>query len=374
MKNNYLKLLLGAFITILALTGCSSGQEAKGDSYTIGVALPQTGSSAEYGEQLKNGVELAVNLANDEGGIDGKDIKTIIKDDKSDPKEATTVASAFGNDKAVLAVVGHFNSSATLAGAPTYNKNKLVTVAPASSSPNVTDAGDYIYRVITSDAFQAQYVNDWSAEEGFKTAAIIYDQTDFGTGLKEVYEKRAAENGIEIVNSEAYTAGQTKDFSTIITKIKQNNPDVIFIGGLANDAATITKQAKNAAIESAFIGVDSLYSDTLINLGQDSVEGLLLPGFYDPNSDREATQTFINTYKEAYGENPGAYAAYAFDAASVLIEALKNGATTREEVKEKLDGLKNFEGVTGTLTFDENGDVQTEPQKLIVKDGKFVAY
>ncbi|WP_428911757.1 ABC transporter substrate-binding protein [Niallia sp. Krafla_26] len=374
MKKRFYKALLGASLTGLLLAGCSSGQEAASDGYAIGIALPLSGSSAEYGEDLKNGAELAVKLANDAGGIDGKEIETVIKDDKSDPKEATSVASSFGNEKSVLGVVGHFNSSATLAAAPTYNKNQLVTVAPASSSPNVTDAGDYIFRVITSDAFQAEFVSDWSSEEGFKTAAVIYDQTDFGTGLKEVYTERAAENGLDIVNSESYVAGQTKDFSTILTKIKQNSPDVIFIGGLANDAATITKQARNAGIESVFIGVDSLYSATLTELGGESVEGLLLPGFYDPNSDREATQAFINAYKEEYGKSPGAYAAYSFDSASVLIEAFKSGATTREEVKEKLYDLADFEGVTGNLTFDENGDVETEPQKLIVKDGQFVAY
>lgn len=374
MIRNYLKPILGVALSAILLVGCSSDNSTESDGYTLGVALPLTGSSAEYGEQLKNGAELAVKMVNDAGGIDGKEIKTVTKDDKSDPKEATTVASAFGADKSVLGVVGHFNSSSTLAAAPNYNKNQLVTVAPASSSPNVTDAGDYIYRVITSDAFQAQYVNDWSADEGFKTAAVIFDQTDFGTGLKDVYTERAKENGVDITNSESYVAGQTKDFSTILTKIKQNNPDVIFIGGLANDAAAITKQARNVGIDSVFIGVDSLYSETLTSLGGDSVEGLLLPGFYDPNSDRAETQDFINIYKETYGENPGAYAAYAFDAASVLIESFKEGATTREAVKEKLDGLKNFEGVTGTLTFDENGDVETEPQKLIVKDGQFVAY
>src|SRR4051812_37446989 len=150
MKKNYFRVLLGGVLTASLLAGCSSGQSAESDGYAIGVALPLTGSSAEYGEDLKNGAELAVKLANNEGGIDGKDIQTVIKDDKSDPKEATSVASSFGNDRSVLGVVGHFNSSATLAAAPAYNKNQLVTVAPASSSPNVTDAGDYIFRVITS--------------------------------------------------------------------------------------------------------------------------------------------------------------------------------------------------------------------------------
>lgn len=374
MKKRFFKVFIGFVATALFLAGCSGGKEAKNESYVIGIALPLSGSSAEYGEELKQGAELAVKLANDAGGINGKKIEVIVKDDKSDPKEATAVASSFGNDKSVLGVVGHFNSSATLAAAPIYNKHRLVTVSPASSSPNVTDAGDYIFRVITSDAFQAQYVSDWSVEEGFKTAAVIYDQTDFGTGLKDVYTARAKENGLKIVNSESYVAGQTKDFTTILTKVKQNNPDVIFIGGLANDAATIVKQARNAGIQSTFIGVDSLYSPTLIELGGESAEGLLLPGFYDPNSKRKATQDFIAAYKKEYGKDPGAYAAYAFDAASVLIEAFKEGAKTREEVKEKLYALKNFEGVTGVLSFDENGDVQTEPQKLIVKDGKFVAY
>jgi branched-chain amino acid transport system substrate-binding protein len=195
--------------TILSLvsvlvTGCGIAENSENGSSSnasvkIGLAAPLSGSSAEYGEQFKKGAELAVQLVNDSGGINGKKVVLDIQDDKGDPKEAANTANKFVSDKSILAVVGHFNSSATLAAAPIYNKNKVVEISPSSSSPKVTDAGDYTFRVITTDAYQAQFVANWTKEEGYKKAAIVYEQTDFGLGLSDVYSKIAKENGIEMV-------------------------------------------------------------------------------------------------------------------------------------------------------------------------------
>ncbi|MFC3345763.1 ABC transporter substrate-binding protein [Paenibacillus abyssi] len=247
-------------------------------------------------------------------------------------------------------------------------------VSPGSSSPKVSEAGDYTFRVITTDAFQGDFVAQWTQEEGFKKVAIIYEQTDYGVGLAEVYQKAAESYGIEIVGSEAYTAGQTKDFASILTKIKNNQPDAIFIGGLYNEAALIAKQAQQQGLSLPFLGVDALFSDALINLGGDAVEGFLLPGFFNVDSDNEKTKAFVDAYTAEYNEVPGTYAAYAFDATNIIAEAIKNNGADREKVQEYLSTLKGYEGVTGVNDFDENGDVLKNPEKLIVQDGKFQTY
>lgn len=373
---------MGSFIAALSLamavlTGCggnATSGEANGDTLKIGLAAPLTGASAQDGESIKKGAELAIKLANEAGGIDGKKLALAAEDDKGDPKEATTVANKLASNKSILAVVGHFNSSATLAGAPVYNKSKVVEISPGSSSPKVSEAGEYTFRVITTDAFQGDYMAKWTKEEGFKKVAILYEQTDYGVGLEEVYRKAAEANGIQIVASEAYTAGQTKDFAAILTKVKEQQPDALFIGGLYNEAAIIAKQSKQLGLTVPFLGVDGLFSDALIKLGGDAVEGFLLPGFFNVDSEIKETKDFVEAYKEAYNESPGTYAAYAFDATNILIEAIKANGADREKVKEYLTTLKGYQGATGVHTFDENGDVLKDPEKLVVKDGKFQTY
>ncbi|MFJ5763469.1 ABC transporter substrate-binding protein [Neobacillus sp. NPDC093182] len=361
------------------LAGCS-GKDNQSDgvlnkeSLIIGLAAPLSGDSAEYGDAFKKGAELAIKLANDAGGIDGKKIDLVVEDDKGDPKEAVNIANKLASDKSILAVIGHFNSSATLAAAPIYNKNKIVEISPSSSSPNVTDAGDYTFRVITTDAFQGEYVAKWTKEEKFKNVAIIYEQTDFGLGLSTVFKKSAKENGLIVVANESYVAGQTKDFSSILTKVKEAKPDVIFVGGLYNEGALIAKQSKQFGLNVQIMGVDSFYSDALIKMGGEAVEGVMAPGFFNLNSDNEKTIQFVNAYKEAYNENPGTYAAYTFDATSIVLEAIKKNGAEREKIKEFIATLKGYQGATGIHDFDENGDVLKEPEKLIVKDGKFQLY
>ena len=360
-------------LVMVFLAGCSdsSSSDSNSDTIKIGLAAPLSGDSAEYGDAFKKGAELAVKQVNDEGGIDGKKVELVVQDDKGDPKEAVNVANKFANNKSILAVVGHFNSSATLAAAPIYNKNKMVEISPSSSSPNVTDAGKYTFRVITTDAFQGEFVTKWIAEEGYKKAAIVYEQTDFGVGLSNVFQKSAQDNGISVVANEAYVAGQTKDFSSILTKIKAEKPDVLFVGGLYNEGALIAKQAKQLGLAVQIVGVDSFYSDALIKLGGDAVEGVMTLGFFNPNSENEKTKQFVEAFRAAYSEEPGTYAAYTYDATSIVLEAIKQNGAEREKIEEFIAPLKGFQGATGIHDFDENGDVLKNPQKIIVKNGKF---
>jgi branched-chain amino acid transport system substrate-binding protein len=360
----------------LALAGCG-GSSAPADSKAlkIGFAGPTTGSSAQDGEAMRKGALLAAELVNKAGGINGKKIEIVAANDKSDPKEAAAIANKFSADASILAVIGHFNSSCTLAGAPIYNKAGVVEISGGSSSPAVTKAGPYTFRTITTDAFQGKYLTDWVVkDEGYKNIAIIYENTDYGQGLLNVIEAEAPKLGAKIVAKEAYLLGETKDFSAIVAKVKAANPDAIIIGGLYNEAALIAKQARKSDLKTPLFGVDGLYSDALVKVGAEAVEGFRLTGFFHTSSSSKETQDFIKAYKEAYKEEPGTYAAYTYDAANIIIEALKQGKTDRKGIMEYLTPLKGFKGVTGVTNFDENGDCIKEPLRLIVNDGKFQIY
>ncbi len=348
--------------------------QAKPENLVVAIAGPMTGSCAQSGQDIERGVRIAVERINKAGGIKGRQIEIVVEDDASDPKQAANVANKLSNDTKVLAVVGHYNSSCTLAGAPIYNRSGVVEVSPGSSAPAVTDAGPYTFRVIPTDAFQGDFVAKWMLNEGYKSIAILYENDDYGLGLKDTVQKSVVDGGGKVAAVESYYLGETKDFSPIITKVRAVKPDAVFIAGLYNEAALICKQAKAVDWTPPFFGVDALYEESLIKLGGPATEGLRINAFFHPVVDDPMVKDFVSEYDARYKAVPGAYAWYGYDALAVIAEAMKNGGTDREAIKNYLTTLKDVKSVTGAISFDSNGDVIKKPIELIVKDGKFQIY
>jgi len=233
--------------TFTAVAVCTLGLLAaspvSAQDYVIATATPLTGPVAEDGQCDRNGALVAADYINSQGGIRGHKIRVISEDDRSDPKEAATLANKLANNKEVLAIMGHHNSSCSLAAAPIYNRAKVVMNSPASSSPAYSNAGHYCCRIEVTDAQQGAYVCNWMVKErGYKKIAVLWENDDYGLGLRQVAEKNIPELGGKVVDVESYYMGETKDFSSIITKMRGTNPDAIFIGGQYTEAALIRKQ------------------------------------------------------------------------------------------------------------------------------------
>ena len=374
-KSALLKAAVGLMLmssVVLAGCGGSSGGDTKSDTVKVGVAIPLTGASAEDGNAIKNGVTLAAKLANAEGGLKGKKVEVVFEDDKGDPSEAATVANKLAQDKSIVAVVGHFNSSCTLAGAPIYNQAGVVEVSPGSSAAAVTKAGPFTFRVITTDAVQGTSLMQWAVKDlGYKNIAVLYENTDYGAGLAEVVTKAAGDLKATVVAQEAYDVGAT-DFSTLLTKVANSKADVIIIGGLYNETALIAKQKNNFGLEKMpIMGVDAIFSDALIKLAGPAANGIKLTGYFSEASTDPVAKNFIEKYNADYKKTPSTYAAYGYDAALVVFDAIKNVGTDRKAICDYLAKLKNLKGATGVNSFDENGDVIKQPLRLVIKDGKF---
>lgn len=353
----------------VSMAGCGS---KKSEVIKIGLATPLTGTCAQDGQSIQNGVNLAVRMCNEAGGINGKQVEVVVEDDKGDSSEAATVANKLAQNKEILAVIGHYNSSCTLAGAPIYNQAGVVEISPGSSAAAVTDAGDFTFRVITTDAVQGGYLADWCVNDlGYHKVAVLYENTDYGLGLANVADEKITERGGEIVVKEAYEVGAT-DFSTLLTKIANSDAEALIIGGLYNETALIAKQMKNYGLEEMQImGVDALFSPALIELGGQDVEGLKLTGYFFEDSENVKSREFVDAYKKEHNAVPGTYAAYGYDAALVVLDAVKNAGADRAAIQKYIAGMKDFEGATGVNTFDENGDVIKAPLKMEIRDGKY---
>ncbi len=348
MKKHY---LIFALVIILLIAGCGSSKKNK-----IGVMLPTSGDVAEYGKGALGGVELAHKLINMDN------IELVLEDSQCDGKAAVNSINKLISVENVVAIIGELCSSATLAAAPVAEENHVVLVSPASTSPKITEAGDYIFRTIPTDARQGVFAAELISDEGYDKLATLYPNEDYGKGFSEVIEKSFIEMGGEVVRSESFERGST-DVRSQLTKIKKSNPDVLFLISNSPDAAIAAlRQIKELGITAAIYGSEGLKADSIAQA--DGAEGLII------TSVNPGSIEFSDNHNAEFGRDPGPFAAQGYDAYMALAKAIEDGATTGEEIKNKLYEM-SFTGVTGEVEFDENGDVGGSYDIYKVIDGQF---
>ncbi|MCR4607832.1 MAG: ABC transporter substrate-binding protein [Oscillospiraceae bacterium] len=353
-------------------SSASAPAATEADTYKIAVALALTGGSAEQGNEVRNAVKLAIDDVNAAGGINGKMVELVDYDDQADPKQAATVANAIAADESILAVVGHTNSSCTLAGAAIYNPAGIPQITCTSSSPKITDAGEYTFRLWNSDAYTAQVHVETIINKGYKNVGMIYENNDYGLGAYNVAVEKFKEAGIDILVAESYLLGETKDFTTILTKMKSAGVEAIFAVSDETELPMIMTQAHSLGFY-PFVTSTGAYSTTVLTLGGAEVEGLYGATFFDPNNLPEGVAAFYDRFMETYGVDAVVSPAVSgYISGCILMDALKSGATTRDQIRDYLDSGLTFDTMVGTLQFDENGDVTIPLTRMVIKDGAFV--
>jgi len=340
----------------------------------IGAVLPLTGDAALYGQNIKKGIDLATAEINQKGGIHGGRITVKYEDSKANPTEGVSAFNQLVDIYGVPAVIGDAVSSVTLAIAPIADRKKVVVLSPLSSAPAITQAGDFIFRNVPSDLFGGRVAAYFAARDrGWKSLAILYVNNDFGNGLKEVFSKWVELLGSKIVASEAYEQSST-DFRTQLIKIKQANPDAIFLIGY-REAPQILIQAKELGVKSYFLGTGLLEDPKVIDLAKQASEGVFFTQLqYTPDSPGSDVKRFVDNFKNKYGSKADIIAAYGYDAMKVLAFAMEKSDLSSEKIKYELYKVKDFKGITGEISFDENGDVIQPMGVKIIQNGEFTWY
>ena len=325
------------------------------------------------------GAELARDQVNERGGVAGVSVEMVFEDDQGRDDQASIVATKLATDPMVSAVIGHFNSICSAAGKPVYKQMGVVEFSPGSTNVDICKGSEWTFRNLYHDDYQGQSLSRYISEVlGHKSAAIFYDNDDYGSGLKNAFVTDAARAGIEIIGEEAFQREATLDFSAAIDKFASQGPDVIFIAGLYNEAASIVKQAREKGVDTPFIGGDGLYSPDLIELGGEAVEGLLLttPFIVHPDIGGPPAQSFRTAFNEKFdGEDPDTWAALTYDAANQLFDVIGRVGPDRTAIRDALAATTSIEtaylGVTGRTYFDENGDCLKPAYVAVVRDGEF---
>jgi branched-chain amino acid transport system substrate-binding protein len=291
-------------------------------------------------------------------------VRIVTEDTKSETREAATAMNKMVSVDNVQAVIGDLISAATLAAAPIAEQNQVVMISPASTSTDISDAGDYIFRTIPGDDGQGIFAANTMHERGFTKLALLYTNDQYGNGLAGIITEKFTALGGEIVADETYEAGSS-DMRTQLSKIKNSNPEVIYIVSNTPDSSVaLLRQITEIGIDANIYGSEGLKVASILELGS-SVEGIIITSV-SPESEE-----FKQKYMDAYGEEAPAFAAQAYDAARAIIMAIEQGATTGEEIKNALYEME-FDGASGHIKFNEKGDVEGGYVLVEVQDGAFV--
>jgi branched-chain amino acid transport system substrate-binding protein len=339
-------------ISILFLFSCSNGDK----TIKIGVILPLTGDAAAWGIPPRNGAQLAADEINAKGGIDGKKIELVIEDDVCDPSKGVAAINKIISTDKPIAIVGAVCSSVTLAIAPIAEKNKIVLLSPASTNPKITDAGDYIFRVIPSDELRGKVFAKHIFDLGLRKAAIIYINNDGGKGNEQTFIKYFTGLGGEIMTSQAY-AIDAKDIKTQLLKIKESGAEFILAVSQIEDAVTVLRNAKELNTKlPLYFQTEALEDPKVAELAGDAIKGCTYITFAKEESSE--IENFNLLYQGKFNKKPELFSAEAYDALMLISNALKQ----KKEIKEFLYNTKDYKGASGTISFDKNGDVDKKMQ------------
>jgi branched-chain amino acid transport system substrate-binding protein len=373
MKNLQVGINVIAAAVAAALVSVSCGQQGGGGAEVkIGHAGPLTGGIAHLGKDNENGARLAIDEANEAKiTIDGKQVKfaLVAEDDQADPKVGTTVAQKMVDAK-VVGVVGHLNSGVTIPASSIYNQATIPMITGSATNPKLTEQGyKNVFRVVARDDQQGPAVASYLATNNKpKLVAVIDDATAYGEGIANEVEKTLKAANIEVLPREKGT-DKTTDWKAILTKLRGRNPDAVFYGGMDATGGPLLKQGRELGIKAVFSFGDGACTDKMKELAGDAAEGLLCSQAGIPP--QAASKKFLDAYKKKFNVDPILYSPFTYDAANLLIEAMKKANST--DPKKYLPELQkiSFTGASGPISFDDKGDRKdAEITMFSMKGGK----
>jgi branched-chain amino acid transport system substrate-binding protein len=335
---------------------------------------------AEHGIPSRRGVEMAVAEVNKAGGINGQQVELIVEDEKDSPAASVNAVQKLINVDKVVAIVGPMTSGGMMAAGKTANDAKVVEISPTATTPKLSGYGEYIYRGCSRIDKQAEVLTDYVVKNWKpKTVAILFSNEPYGKGCADLFTKFFEKNGIKVVATESFMRG-SRDFKAQLTKIKGTNPDFLFIPGYTPETAPAAAQARQLGMNQKILGVYGDMDPVYIQLAGPGAEGHVIGGEYDEAYNTPKNQAFKQNYEELVKKNNDPYnimfAALHYDAASMLLEGMKKNGPTSEGIKKYLDTVKDFDGVTGKLSFSKDHDVVRAGTEgvyvLEVKNGKYV--
>ena len=351
-------LVASGILACSMFSGCSNdgGGAANSDQIVVGSNFELTGNVAQYGTNAAKGFKLAIKEINEAGGIDGKQIKIVEADNKSDAAEAVNAATKLISDDKVVAIVGPAVTANVIAESQVAADNKVPVIAPAATNPDVTVENGavkpFIFRSCFIDPQQSEVIAEFASKNlGAQTAVLYLDSSsDYSKSLGKIFKEKFEAAGGEVVMEEAFLA-KDQDFKAALTKIKTADADVIFVPAYYEEVGKIVKQARELGIESVILGTDGWDDVKVVDIaGADALNNTFFCTHYFEGD--EDVQEFLTAYNTEYLEKPNVFAALGYDSGKMLVDAIQRGGSDAEKIRENIENIKDLKVGTGVITMD----------------------
>lgn len=367
-------MIFRAFAATIVLLAPAVSARAGTDPIRVGQYGAFTGKEAAFGVSARKGVILAFEEANAAGGILGRPLELLTEDNQSKAGESATIAKKFAYRDKVVAVLGGNPSSNSLEAAPILQNAKIPMIAISSTNPRVTEMGDYIFRVCFIDPFQGAVLAKFARDTLHARRAAILTSVNnpYSVGLSKVFREKFTRDGGEVVIEQRHSEGD-KDFRAQLTAIKAAGVDVILHSGNYTEGALICLQARQLGFTGPLFGGDAWEAPQLIEIGGAAVEGTYYSTHGSPESTAPEVRNFVKKFRARWDdETPDSIAALGYDAAQLLFAALRRAGTTDSApLREAIATTKDFPGVTGRITIDQDRNATKSAVILTVKNGRF---
>jgi branched-chain amino acid transport system substrate-binding protein len=386
-KTSGVRVVAGAMVLALSgalLFGCGGAKDpAKGDPtppvaaakppIKIGAVLLQSGANAGYGIAQRAGVELAVDEINKAGGINGATLQVVYEDSKGTKDEAITSVRKLIDKDEVTAIIGPTLSGEMFGAGPVATEAGVPILGISTTAVGITDIGKYVFRNSLPEALVLpQTVKIAVTTQGLKNVAVLWDaKDDFSVSGYKTFKEELAKNGVKIV-AEASFQTKDQDFGAQITKVLAAKPDALIVSSLYQEGALLMVQARKVGFKGAIVGGNGFNSPKLAEIAQAAAEGTIVGSPWFADREDAKVKKFVADYTaKTGGRGPDQFAAQAYDGTYLVAQALKVGGTNRDKVRDALAAIKDYEGVTGKFSFDEQRNPVMQPFVLQIKGGKY---
>ncbi len=367
-------LLFWTFAT--ATTGCKFWSNS--EPIYIGEFLTKSGPEETFGLNEKNGIELAISEFNKAGGLEGRKIELLSIDPAGEKSKIESAVEKFADNTSVLAVIGEVASERSNWAARVAQEKRLPMMSPSATNPSVTEKGEYIFRACYIDPFQGFAMARFARDMNYKRVGVLRgDRSNYSIGLSEFFIDTFRQLGGKVLVEETYSpVDGILDLNSQITAIKKANLEALFVPVYYGDAVIISKELRRRGVRLQLLGGDGWDSQELLETGGDSIEGVYFTNHFSAKSEEATVRTFVSKFHSRFDVVPDVTAAMGYDAASIVLASLRNvasrgAALTRDNLRKELAAVKNFAGVTGPITIDENRNARKPIVILQARRGRF---
>lgn len=370
------KSIFSLFLLVIFLLTLNVMVLAQDDVVKLGFFAPVTGPAAADGESALNSAELAVEVINEKGGLDGKEVELVEYDDHLDSKQSVSIAQKLTTRDNVIAVVSGSYSGTTRPAAPIYQNAQIPMISAYAIHPDIPKSGDYIFQQSFPGPVQGKIGGYMAVDDlGAQEIAILYVDNDFGSTLNDNFQKYVEEKGAEVVYEDSFGIGE-REFNPVLTKIKGLQPDLIYVVAYAGEGAAIMRQSVDVGIEAQILGTEGMDSTTqFLQVAGEAAEDLIITTNLNRESEEEQVQEYITRYTDKYGFAPDMVGASTYDGFMLLAHVIRQVGTDPAEIKDAMYEVENYMTNTGLLyRYTDIGEAIKPVQVQIVKNGEFKYY